>query len=283
MISTVLMGGLGNQLFQIFNVIAYSLRYNKTFTFEYSDKLKVGIERSTYWNNFLSNLKQYTTTTKITLPQLRERGFHYTQIPQINQNFMFNGYYQSYKYFEDEYDNIIKLIDLKKIQDNVVIKYNKYFIDCNDNHLNLISMHFRLGDYKEKQEYHPVMTIKYYQNALKHIINKSGKEDWTILYFCEKDDNDIVNNSIKNLQNTFPIIQFIKVDDNIPDWEQMIMMSCCKHNIIANSTFSWWGAYFNANQEKITCYPNIWFGPAMGKKNLNDLFPTKWNKIKTTE
>ena len=55
----------------------------------------------------------------------------------------------------------------------------------------------------------------------------------------------------------------MKVDDNIPDWKQMLIMANCDANIIANSTFSWWGAYFNKNPKKIVCYPNVWFGQSI--------------------
>jgi len=59
----------------------------------------------------------------------------------------------------------------------------------------------------------------------------------------------------------------------------MLMMSLCQHNIIPNSTFSWWGAYFNSNTEKIVCYPDVWFGPAVSKRIVDDLFPESWTKI----
>ena len=59
----------------------------------------------------------------------------------------------------------------------------------------------------------------------------------------------------------------------------MVLMSCCEHNIIANSSFSWWGAYFNDNPEKIVCYPSVWFGPKLQNKKTEDMFPKDWKKI----
>ena len=73
----------------------------------------------------------------------------------------------------------------------------------------------------------------------------------------------------------FPNLEILICDYNIEDWEQMLLMSLCQHNIIANSSFSWWGAYFN-NNEKIVCYPSIWNGST---NEIDDLFPKNWNKI----
>ena len=272
MITVNLMGGLGNQLFQIFTTIAYALRYNREFKFEYSDILTTGHHRPTYWNNFLLKLKQYTVQSKINLPLYHEPFFHYKTIPQSFDNVKLFGYFQSPKYFNDKYNEIAEIIDLKNQQLLIKDKYKNYFEKP------VISMHFRIGDYKDKQEFHNVLTLKYYENAIKKIIEITNKTDWNILYVCEKDDNEIVSKNIQQLINIFPEIQFIKATDNSADWEQMLSMSLCDHNIIANSTFSWWAAYFNKNEYKIVCYPNQWFGP---KLNLNtiDLFIESWKKI----
>ena len=73
---------------------------------------------------------------------------------------------------------------------------------------------------------------------------------------------------------------FQKVGNDIEDWKQLLMMSMCSHHIIANSTFSWWGAYLNKSTDKIVCYPTHWFGPKLKDiNNTKDLFPTDWIKI----
>ena len=80
------------------------------------------------------------------------------------------------------------------------------------------------------------------------------------------------------LKAEFPGITFLRADPLLEDWEQMILMSLCRHNIIANSTFSWWGAYLNTSRQKMVIYPGTWFGPKI-KHGLQDLFPGDWIKI----
>jgi hypothetical protein len=292
-VSVLLMGGLGNQLFQIFATIAYSIRYKTPCIFEYSDLLTIGVHRPTYWNNFLTRLKLFTRENVVmNLPLYRENGFHYTKLlspselsvaNNINElnGIKFYGYFQSYKYFEDQYENIIKLINLKELQNNIREKYTEYLDSRNTT---IISLHFRLGDYKNNPNIHPIMTTEYYIKALKNMLNIiQYKENVEILYFCESDDNEIVSNNIMKIKENIDEadIKFIKVDDKIPDWEQMLIMSCCDHNIIANSSFSWWGAYFNNNLNKIVCFPSLWFGPICNH-DTKDLCPANWIKINTT-
>ena len=100
-----------------------------------------------------------------------------------------------------------------------------------------------------------------------------------VLFFCEKSDNaDVIN-----IINELPLnerIEYMKVNDTIDDWKQMLIMSCCHSNIIANSTFSWWGAYLNDNPHKKVYYPSTWFGGRLSSKNnTNQLFPESWIRV----
>jgi len=283
-ISCFLMGGLGNQLFQIFTTIAYGIRTNRRVVFPYSDILTMGMDRNTYWESLLNSIKLFTTFNKkhgitndalFELPQFKEKCHNYEIIPDIDiNNFMLFGYYQSYKYFDNEKETIFSLIKLKEQKISILQKYG-YLFDS-PNGINNVSMHFRLGDYKSKQEYHPIMPIEYYEHALLNISLK--RDNITVLYFCEAEDNTIVNSMVYSLKNLFNNVQFIKVDDNIPDWEQVLIMSCCSDNIIANSSFSWWGGYFNQNVGKFVCYPTLWFGPK-AQHDVSDMFPINWTKI----
>jgi hypothetical protein len=76
----------------------------------------------------------------------------------------------------------------------------------------------------------------------------------------------------------YPELVFERAEPLLFDWEQLLLMSLCNYNVIANSTFSWWGAYFNENIGKKICYPSVWFGPKAGH-NTTDLFPKDWVKI----
>jgi hypothetical protein len=272
MISCNLMGGLGNQLFQIFAVISYAIKTNNDFQFKNDDILSGGeaISRKTYWRNFLLNLSN-TGYTILGHSIIRESDFRYNELPRIEySNIILSGYFQSYKYFQEHYNIICKIIDLNKRKQMVFQKTINVELD------KTVSIHFRLGDYKKYPHHHPIMKYEYYKNALSYITNSTSIT--SCLYFCEDEDLQYVEETIDKLSLEYPNINMIRADNILDDWEQMILMSLCKYNIIANSTFSWWGGYFNENPEKIVCYPSIWFGPAINS-DLSDLFPVDWIKI----
>jgi hypothetical protein len=260
-----LYGGLGNQLFQIFATIAYSLQHNIDFLFEYNENLG---KRNTYWNTLLTSISNHVT---ISVPPttLVNQGTHgFVKLAAPKENIMLNGYFQSFKFFDDHLKTILKMIDVEKFQKKYIKQKNS------------ISLHFRRGDYKDLQDCHPVMKIDYYVNALNYILllDETLDDKTIVYYFCEEEDLESVEKDVVILKNEFrDKIVFVRHLENA-DWEEMISMSCCKHNIIANSSFSWWGAYLNQDPDKIVCYPSIWFGPLI-QENTDTMFPEKWIKI----
>lgn len=282
MITCHLMGGLGNQLFQIFATIHYALKYRLQFKFLNIEDLGGGPNttlRHTYWNTFLDRFKPFLINELPTdMVTLRERGFEFNEMhiePYKNHDITLFGYFQSYKYFEGTYGMIYKIMNIVSKKDMVLQMSNVPY----DVLQKSASIHFRMGDYKHLQDFHPIMSLAYYEKSIKYIMNCDESID-TILFFCEDNDFHEVMEKVDELKKIYPTLTFIRANHELHDWQQMLLMSICKHNIIANSSFSWWGAYFNDNQEKVVCYPSLWFGPKAGDKKTNDLFPPSWKKVK---
>ena len=279
MLSVNLMGGLGNQLFQIFTLINLSLIKKIPFKIPRNKKDLVSphdntCQRPTYWDTIFKNINIFTQQFEEPCKILQEQSFLYSSLENIefskNINVKLNGYFQSEKYFYTNFENIKKLLKLNELQNLIKNNNHSYFSD------RIVSLHFRIGDYKNIQNFHPVLKIEYYEKAIEFIYNK--KKVNKVLYFGENKDIKEIEYKVAILKVKFPAIEFIKCKDNLQDWEQLLLMSCCNDNIIANSSFSWWGAYLNNNKDKIICYPNIWFGPQI-KNDTKDLFPESWNKI----
>lgn len=272
MFSIYLIAGLGNQFFQLFTALAYAIEYKKRLVIP-SYKLDID-KRPPYWDSIFKKLKE-GVDSNLKVDQLtkhKEGAFHYTPIPDMNHDFILFGYFQSYKYFDKHFDTIMRRLNLKLEQEMIKAQYLTL--------KNSISLHFRIGDFSSIQLHHPLITDHYYINAIHHIFKMTNKDNWDIIYFCEEKDNLAVKKRLTKIKSHFPNIVFHKASDELKDWEQLLLMSCSDHNIIANSTFSWWAAYLNQNKDKIICYPSRWFGSAYTMHDTKDLFPPTWTKIK---
>jgi hypothetical protein len=273
------MGGLGNQIFQIFATISYAIKSKSQFKFMNVDSLGGGSTtvRNTYWNTFFSNMRPFLMLSMPAVTVIRESGFPYNELPvreMINKDVLIYGYFQSYKYFQANYNVICRMIGINKMKETLLLKLDL----SNDYMENTISMHFRIGDYKKIQEYHPLATYGYYERSLQYLQTQNPTKRFNVLFFCEDVDYDEVAVLINKLSAKFSSYNFRRAINTLSDWEQMLLMSCCHHNIIANSSFSWWGAYFNAFADKRVCYPSAWFGPA-ARNDTRDLCPGDWIKI----
>ena len=138
----------------------------------------------------------------------------------------------------------------------------------------MISLHFRVGDYKFLPNHHPVLPLSYYTSALNVMMRMTPAR--TVLYFYEAGDKAHVDQYIGLLKPLFPHMTFVSMDLTVPDYEQLALMACCSHQIIANSTFSWWGAWFaHAAGARWATYPS---SMGQGQPEPVDLFP-EWGDV----
>lgn len=282
MISIYLQGGLGNQLFQIYACISYSIKYNKVFMLPLYNQNSVNAksphgngkyDRPAYWDSFFIHLKPFVQENNSIYKQISRKysqlsSHTYENIPNM-ENGLLEGYFQSYKYFQENEDKIHSLLQIKNWQNQIKLKYTY-------DYENLICVHFRIGDYKHTT-YHPIMNSEYYVKSIQ-FIQESDKIN-TILCFYEETDKYIVKSILADVTHHLKDLNIEFINTTIPDYEQLIIMSLCKHNIIANSSFSWWGAYLNIHSDAIVCYPdpNAWF---QKPKSMDDMFPQNWKQIK---
>ncbi len=271
MITCNIMGGLGNQLFQIFATISCAIKNKKKFLFLKNDH--TGIigknSRDTYWNNMLYRLNPFLIQEIDNFPPLqitKEIDFTYNEIEIISKNTCLFGYFQSEKYFQENYKNIYKMLSIEQLKD-------PFLDELQD--VPSVSLHFRLGDYKKLPDHYHIMNYEYYESALRHVQQVDVNINY-VLYFCEEADTEEVMLIVDKLVLSFPNTEFTRAPSMLKDWEQMLLMSCCTHNIIANSSFSWWGAYLNSNPTKIVCYPSNWFGEKLSYNDTKDLCPESW-------
>lgn len=253
MISANLMGGLGNFMFQIAAAYDLAVRNKDECLILDTDVIVAHNELETYKKNIFHNVK---FTNKKPHHFYNEKSFEYTPI-DYKSNIILRGYFQSEKYFNRE-----KILDLYKI-DNTSYEFIKNNIkEVLDE--DYISIHVRRGNYLSRQDRHPVQTINYYNEAISHF-NKNSK------FLVLSDDITWCKTNFKNLN--------VKFIENLPDYIDLNIMRFCKHNIIANSTFSWWGAWLNENPHKKIISPKNWFGPKKINFKTTDLIPNTWIQI----
>jgi len=290
MISCILSGGLGNQLFQIFTTIAYCIQHNTTYVFS-KTKMTKRDPRPLYWTSFLSAISSNNLIdsdefikTENNWNTYTDPKHTYTPIPENDGNMLLSGAFQSYRYFNQYKTQIMDSLCVSPHQQRIKQHYFQTPIAPIT-----ISMHFRMGDYKRLRCYHPILPWEYYVSALGHILercknNSLKKQPMKIVYyFFEQEDIHLINQYMSHIQKSHPYCFYIPVTHISSDWEEMLAMSCCDHHILANSTFSWWGAYLHNTTSNIelpvVCYPSVWYGHQLYYIDITDLCPPSWTKI----
>lgn len=196
-----------------------------------------------------------------------ENSFFNKKAFSLNNDVYIAGYWQSEKYFSHIKDIIRS--DLKFISnpsDTNLIAIDKI---CN---CNSISLHIRRGDYltnPSAKKIYSICSIEYYENAINFISERVINP----IFFVFSDDIQWVKN---NLGNKHPMI-FVDHNDDDHNYEDLRLMSLCKHHVIANSTFGWWGAWLNNKHDKIIIAPNKWFND--DSRSSLDLIPQNWIRL----
>jgi len=241
MITCTLNGRLGNQMYQIAATIATALK-NKV---PYSIPLNT---LNDWFPVYFTHLPEGNLPKKIT--SLHETGNAYGPIEYTGGALKLNGYFQSYKYFEDHKEEVFEALGL--------------YYDP-DRSKGVVSIHVRRGDYLNLPDF-PVLGLYYYHLAIDYFRSKNF---FTFQVFS--DDMPWCKQNISSRIFTNCKFQY---SENRTEKQDMEYMSMCEHNIVANSTFSIWAAMLNQNPNKIVIAPMQLF------KNANkDMIPTNWIRL----
>ena len=251
-------GRLGNQMFQYATLRGIAKKHGYDFMIppsDFNDEWHDHQLFEVFELEGLKNIDVQNTSTRI-----EESCFHFDEnlFENCPDNVDIFGYFQTEKYFKNAADEVRKDFTFKK---DILGPCEEMMGDVGPN---AISLHVRRGDYIN-QPWHPCSSIDYYRQALFRmppigpVIIFSDDTDWCNQQEEWKDDRFLISESGNNA-----------VD--------LCLMSMCKYHIIANSSFSWWGAWL-ANGEEVIA-PSVWFGPPLSdQNNTKDLLPSRWRKI----
>lgn len=202
---------------------------------------------------------------------IKQQGIEY--IPLTNgpgeKHLYLDGYFQSEYYFKNQRQDLLNDFQFPSL--DTVNSELKNKIEAATNS---VSVHIRRGDYLKSKtvlEIHGILPFSYYLEALN--ILKDKYQPLTLFIFS--DDIPWVKTNFKNID-----IESYFIDNNTKDsWKDMALMSYCKHHIIANSSFSWWGAWLNRNPDKIIIAPKIWFADPELNLKSKSIIPETWTRI----
>jgi len=282
-------GGIGNVLFQIAAVIAYSNKRNRPFilskypaflNLDNHTPASIGLDET----EFANSLKEFSE-------EEIARGESFPE----NQPIKLIGFYQTYTLFDEYKYQIFDILGIPDIRNSVVsIIHSPAFQSRGLFATDItISLHIRRGDYEGLTCYFLLLNEYYYKLALMNMIQQLQQKNvkkFKILCFYEKKSFESANKVIDSLLadndlSKYPIEfhHFNSILDEMErtstDIEEMAIMSQCNHHIIANSTYSWWSAYMNLDPNKIVCYPDEYFNHQLWYLSNNGLKVEDWTSI----
>lgn len=278
-----ILGGLGNQMFQYATAKALSIKTGQALLLD-NESLKRHQERPFelgHFNisegvvSFLDYFKLGMLGLDYPLIKVKKHPRYYLEkkfefnpdVLKFNAPVYLDGYFQSEKYFKDYRSDLLKAFTFKsEMNDN-----EKKYFSLMKNKLS-VSIHIRRGDYisnASASNLFVAQPLSYYENAL----NLLREKFFNFQVFVFSDDAEWVKH---NLKTDFEL-NFVTGNNGENSFRDLRLMSFCDHHIIANSSFSWWGAWLNQNPEKLVVAPKEWFKDK--NKNDGDLIPENWIRI----
>lgn len=251
-----MIGRLGNQMFQIANAYAQSLRHNRQLLLPKSDT-----SVSDYFDTVHRKLQFLLDKSPVDQPNIHtiHATYHYTEYkPHNTMPTVFKGYFESEKYFIDYKDKIKELFEPTKEFLNEAYREYPQLINGTTAAINV-----RRGDFLTFPKSHPVISLNYIYKA----VDLLPKVDTIFvlsddIYWCK--DNIKIPNAVFVPYSTYKALWFL---------------SLCQHFVISNSTFSWWGAYLSKHLTKTVIAPGVWFGPdILSHTEPKDIYCDSWIK-----
>ncbi|MDQ3047795.1 MAG: alpha-1,2-fucosyltransferase [Bacteroidota bacterium] len=295
MIIVRLTGGLGNQMFQYAAAKQLSLRHSTCLKADLSDYEKNDLRKfelkcfplvlPTATDHEIQKFKNFQNKkwfnrflTFKNQSYLRQPNFffrYYPEIEKANKDSYLDGYWQSEKYFRGIDSEIRNDFKFLPSTDTVNIELALKIAECNS-----VSVHIRRGDYVSNNvtsEFHGTCSPEYYSIAMQAASLKISNP----VFFVFSDDPTWVMNQKYISGKNVVLVNHNKEDKS---FEDMRLMSLCKNNIIANSSFSWWAAWLNENPGKLIFAPEKWFNPEskwFKQYNIDtsEILPSEWIKI----
>lgn len=280
-ITAHLMGGLGNLLFIAATCFALSKKYKVKLRFYCHPELwRDAKRRGMQYYKIFKKFDIDCTNNRKSGITFREPYFFYDSITldRKNHNFIY-GYFQSYKYFDAYKTEFIKML-YNPYESEVDSQLTQYLLEqvaaTNDEsdsppskkiqEVEFVSIHIRRTDYLALSDIHLNLDTSYYEEAISHFSTENN------IFLIFSDDVEFIQKEplFKKLRHKYIITN---QDDEYCFW----LMSACHHNIIANSSYSWWASYINSNPNKLVICPSKWFGPKGPVYKMRDIVPETHN------
>jgi hypothetical protein len=273
-VSVNIMGGLGNQMFQLATAYAYAKKYNGTLQVFRNKRFDDG--RPIYWNSVLNKFTPYLVDSlPNNLSVWSENGAtEYSEIPALPENGMYlRGYLQSPKYFSDETTKK-ELKSLFEPTKESLSYVSEKFADLLANKNNVIVVHARRTDYLKNEHmilFHGPQPPTYYKNAIKNMCSGVTNP----IFLLASDDPSYWSTILEEIPEFNEQNMYILNNEN--EINTLTLLQQFHYFIIANSTFSWWATWLSSEPRKVIA-PSHWFGPT-GPKNYKDIYCDDWQKM----